>query len=216
MESMIRLRNGAWRWCLPICGALLAATGVQGLPRAAAPEHRISLEKLGYRTVTSPIMVREGYTMSTVDMIDDEHVLVTFNVRKLIPRLPDDLPGDQDRLVKAVVLHLPDGRVVHETEWRTHDRNQYLWPMGHGYFLLRVRNTLFRVTPMKGFEREPLLESERPIEVLQFSPARDMLLVETSPAHHIGDDPTVPLNGPGIEGTFYSIREGALPTNNNL
>ena len=195
---------------LLICGAPLQAAPKGGA--IATPEHRIPLANLGYRAVTQPIIVREGYTMSTVDLIDDEHVLVTFNARKLIPRLPEDSEGDQDRLIKAVVLHLPDGKVVHETEWRTHDRGQYLWPMGRGYFLLRLRNTLFRITPLRGFAREPLLESERTVEAILLSPMHDMLLVETSPGHHIGDDPTAPVEGPKIEGTFYTIREGAKPT----
>ncbi len=181
----------------------------------AVPEHRISLLQLGYRPVTSEIMLREGYTMNTVDLIDDQHALLTFNARKLIPRLHDDEEGDQDRLIRAMVLHLPDGKPVHETEWRTHDRNQYLWPMGDGHFLLRERNTLYRVTPLRGkegFERERLLQSLRPIEVIEFSPARDMLLVETAPEHHIGDDPTASIQGARIEATFYSIREGKVPT----
>ncbi len=207
---------------LRIATLLVSSASLLGSARAAGkpllpavPEHRISLLRVGFRPVTSEIIQREGYTMSTVDLIDDQHALVTFNARKLIPRLAESEDGDQDRLVKALVLHLPDGKVVHETEWRTHDRNQYLWPMGDGHFLLRVRNTLFRVTPLRGkegFDREPLLESSRPIEVLQLSPSRDMLLVETGPEHHIGDDPTAPLEGPKIEATFYSIREGKTPT----
>ncbi len=215
----------ALRWCVPLCrfqrGSLFAALAVLCVPALAAtrsavpavPEQRISLEKLGYRPALPSIVVREGYTMSTVDMIDDEHVLVTFNARKLIPRMQDpEEANHQDRLIKAVVLHLPDGRLVHETEWRTHDHNQYLWPMGRGYFLLRQGNLLTRITPLKGFEREPLLESRRPIEVIQLSPARDMMLIETSPEHHIGDDPTVPLEDTKIEATFYTIREGSRPT----
>ncbi len=204
-------------WILAfLCGALtpyLAAATKPLLP--AVPEHRISLLRLGYRPVSSEVIQREGYTMNTVDFIDDQHLLVTFNARKLIPRLPDDEVGDQDRIVRALVLHLPDGKLVFETEWRTHDRTQYLWPMGNGYFLLRLRNTLLRVSPMhgkEGFEREPLLESSRPIEVIQLSPAHDMLLVETGPEHHIGDDPTQPLEGPKIEATFYTLREGRTPT----
>ncbi len=212
--------SGLWqkvrRRVVPFCGVFLLAGGVcpGATPRnvAGTPEHRIPLEKLGYRAVNSTIIVREGYTMSTVDLIDDEHVLVTFSARKLIPRMPDDVEGDQDRLIKAVVLHLPDGRVVHETEWRTHDRSQYLWSLGRDRFLLRLRNTLYRVEPMRGFERASLLESKRPIEVIEVSPAHDMLLVETSAEHHIGDDPTVPSEDTKIVGTFYDVLEGATPT----
>lgn len=206
------LRRGLsfWLGVLACCTPASAATKTVG---PAMLEARIPLEKVGFHPVLAAIIVREGYSMSTVDLIDDEHVLVTFNARKLIPRLhEDEEERHQDRLIKAVVLHLPDGRVVHETEWRTHDHNQYLWPLDRGHYLLRQGNVLTRITPLHGFEREPLLESRRPIETLLLSPAHDMLLVETSPEHHIGDDPTVPLADAKIEATFYSIREGARPT----
>ncbi len=216
VHDRARLWLSVRRLSLVLCGIvtpLLFAATKPLLP--AVPEHRISLIHLGYRPVSSEIIQREGYSMNTVDFIDDQHLLLTFNARKLIPRLPDDQPGDQDRLVRALVLHLPDGKLLHETEWRTHDRTQYLWPMGNGYFLLRLRNTLIRISPLRGkegFDREPLLQSSRPIEVIQFSPSHDMLLVETGPEHHIGDDPTQPLEGPKIEATFYSLREGSVPT----
>lgn len=187
-------------------------------PRGVAPakvEHRLSLERYGYRPTTSPVMQREGYSMQTLDYIDDEDVLLTFNARKLIPRLAEDRVTDQDRLIRALVLHLPDGKVVHESEWRTHDRNQYLWPLAHGCFLLRIRNDLFFVNPMhghEGFERRPLLQSKREIEVIQTSPSQDMMLVETAPEKRIGDDPTEELKEPSIQGNFYSVVEGEHPS----
>ena len=153
--------------------------------------------------------------METLDYIDDEYVLLTFNSKKLIPRLAEDRQDDQDRLVRALVLHLPDGKVVHESEWRTHDRNQYLWPLGKGGFLLRVRNDLFFVDPMhgrEGFERRTLLESKREIEVIQVSPGRDMLLVETVPEKRIGDDPSEEEKDPPVQGAFYSVMEGERPS----
>lgn len=218
MNPMIRLQPVRMIWALLLIAALLSARASAGAPprtpAPATPTHRLPLERYGYRPTTSTILQREGYSMETLDYIDDEHVLLTFNVKKLIPRLAEDRETDQDRLVRALVLHLPDGKVVHEAEWRTHDRNQYLWPLAHGNFLLRVRNELFFVDPIHGresFERRLLLASKREIEVIATSPTKDMLLVETAPERHVGDDPTEPLKSPPIRGDFYSVTEGEHP-----
>lgn len=213
MRRMIRLRIVR---CISVVlfGTPLLGAAPKGVPPPKL-EHHLSLEQYGYRPTVSTILQREGYTNQTLDYIDDEHILLTFNARKLIPRLAEDREADQDRLVRALVLHLPEGKIVHESEWRTHDRNQYLWSLGPGNFLLRIRNDLFLVDPMhghEGFERKLLLASKREIEAIEVSPARDMLLVETAPEKHIGDDPTEAPREQPVQGNFYSILEGEHPS----
>src|SRR5258707_926582 len=83
--------------------------------------------------------MRAGYTSATVAFIDNDHVLLTYSARKLLKRSPDQREGDDDHAVRAEVVHLPDGKVVRETEWRMHDRAPYLWVLGSGRFLLRER-----------------------------------------------------------------------------
>ena len=194
------------------------ATALAGLPRGAAPsapQHRIPLETLGYHPVTSPMLQREGYTMESLDFLDETHLLLTFNARKLIRRMPEeDRESDQNRLIRALVVHLPDGKIVHETEWRTHDRNRYLWPLGRGEFILRLRNELYAVQPLRGkegFERNVLLSARGEVEVVETSPTGDMVLVETAPEKHIGDDPAAAQNEPPVTGIFYSVERGETP-----
>lgn len=179
------------------------------------PQHRLNLDTLGYHPVTSAILQREGYTMESLDFLDGSHVLLTYNARKLVRRLPEeDRESDQNRLIRALVVHLPDGKIVHETEWRAHDRNRYLWPLGQGQFVLRLRNDLYFVDPMhgkEGFERKPLLTPHAQIEVIETSPTGDMLLVETSPEKQVGDDPALPLQEPPVTGTFYTLERDGTP-----
>jgi hypothetical protein len=95
-----------------------------------------------------------GSSMLTVDFVDKDHLLITFGVRRLMKREPDPPPDDDDRTVGAVLVELPSGKVLARTEWRLHDRWQYLWNLGHGRFLLRVRDSLTILAPMEAANRD--------------------------------------------------------------
>ena len=170
-------------------GAMLAAcmmlAAAAALARAAEPVARIPLGPLGYQTMV-PEFRLAGSSMLRVDFVDADHLLITFGMRQLMARLPGDPVDDDDRTVGAVVVELPTGNVLAKTEWRLHDRGQYLWGLGHGRFLLRVRDRLTVIAPMasggaKGAFREiPLLNIERHIVALMVSANEDLLTVETT------------------------------------
>lgn len=158
------------------------------------PESSFPLERFGYRPGASSIALRAGYTNATLSFIDAEHLLLTFSARKLMTRAHDQRETDDDHTVRAEVIHLPDGAVVRETEWRMHDRAPYLWQLGNGRFLLRERGDLYTLDPLgtaqgESLGRRMLLHSENEIESLQLSPSRDLMLLETVPAREVGDDP---------------------------
>jgi hypothetical protein len=170
-------------------GAMMAACMMlaagAALARAAEPVARIPLGPLGYQTMV-PEFRLAGSSMLRVDFVDADHLLITFGMRQLMARLPGDPVDDDDRTVGAVVVELPTGNVLAKTEWRLHDRGQYLWGLGHGRFLLRVRDRLTVIAPMasggaKGAFREiPLLNIERHIVALMVSANEDLLTVETT------------------------------------
>lgn len=164
------------------------------------------------------MLLHEGFTHNSIDFIDNEHVLLTFTAHKLVPREaeePDvDAEHDQDRLLEAIVVHLPDGAVVRQAEWRVHDMSRYLWPLTHGRFLLRVRNELYWVDPMrphKTMHRHSMLKPDGELAAVQVSPDGATVLVQTTPKRHIGDDPTQPLPHPPVQATFYRVTEGDEP-----
>jgi hypothetical protein len=170
-------------------GAMLAAcmmlAAAAALARAAEPVARIPLGPLGYQTMV-PEFRLAGSSMLRVDFVDADHLLVTFGLRQLMARLPGDPVDDDDRTVGAVVVELPTGKVLAKTQWRLHDRGQYLWGLGHGRFLLRVRDRLTVIAPMAAggakdaFREVPLLNIERHIVALMVSANEDLLTVETT------------------------------------
>jgi len=165
-------------------GLLLALASP--LTRAATrpPDTRIPLDSLGYAAFSSPVLT-SGASILTLNYVDDHHLLVTFSVRRLLKRIPDDPPQDVDRSIDAVVVDLPSGNILARTVWRMHDPAQYLWPLGHGHFLLRIRDRLTTISPLldlksgEPFKEHPLLASPRPIGAILLSPDASLLILES-------------------------------------
>ncbi len=155
-------------------GASLAATKPE-------PPVLIPLEPLGVPAV-QPKMQAAGATLYTVNFVDDTHLLLTYLTRGLMPRLADADASDYDGLIAGVLLELPTGKEIARTEWRVRDRNTYLWPLGHGRFLFRIRSTLTVLDPLRnGFQAEPFGSLPRRIGYITTSPGADLLAIETLP-----------------------------------
>ncbi len=195
------------------------------LPAAAKgpePPQRIQLTSLGWQP-PAPNVLAAGGSLTTVHFIDEQHLLVTFGVRRLMKRLPDEPPDDADRTIEAVVVHLPSGKVLARTSWRVHDMGQYLWSLGQGRFLLRIRNTLTTFTPLANlahgdaFAEQPFLLAKRTVVAVLVSAERDLVTVETvdpPPPRLPGDpDPPPPSGLPKpTQINFYRVIPPAEPT----
>ena len=177
------------------CACMVTAAGVTlcaATARAAEKANKeqpqpwvtISLRSLGVPSMP-PAMMKVGSSMLTLDLVDDTHLLLTFSSRGLVPRIPNDPPDDEDRMVRAEVVELPTGRIVASTDWHMHDHARYLWRLGKGRFMVRSRHTLFVITP------RALLGTAAPLKPMVFqnrdglpldaviSPDEGMLTVET-------------------------------------
>ena len=193
-----------------IAGGLLLAVAVCSpaalaavLGHAPEPVMRIELEPMGFEGLHTDFMLA-GSPMLTVDFVDESHLLVTFEVRRLINREPDAGPNEHDRTVRACLVELPTGKVLAQTEWRLHDRTQYLWNLGGGRFLLRIRDQLNVFAPkadkpQDAFQTTEPLTSERHILAVLVSAEHDLLTVVSvvlpdpaagDPAMHIAKEPT--------------------------
>jgi hypothetical protein len=151
-----------------LCGAV--ARGADKANRQQPqPWVTISLRTLGVPSMP-PAMMKVGSSMLTLDLVDDTHLLLTFSSRGLVPRVPDDPPDDEDRMVTAEVVELPSGRIVASKDWHMHDHARYLWRLGKGRFMVRSRHTLYAITP------RALLGTADPLQPLAF-PSRDGLPV---------------------------------------
>ena len=160
----------------------------------------VSMADLGYQPVAERTLLN-GDTMFTLNFVDDTHVLVTFSTKGLLARVPDADADDQPRNVDAVLLEVPTGKVLARTTWHLRDHGQYLIPVAHGRFLLRVREKLVILAPLlhlaagKPFEEEPFLEFKRKIGYISVSPGGDLLAIETTRA--VRRKPVVPRPVPG-------------------
>jgi hypothetical protein len=188
------------RWRLAAFLFLLTATPVF----AAKPEPplRIPLENIGFQPLSTQFLLN-GSSMLTLHYVDEKHLLVTFVVHRLIPRLPDEPQEDQDRVVDAVLLEISTGRVLARTTWHLHDHAQYLWNLGHGHFLLRVRDSLTTIAPLANLAtRDPfaqqsfIVSAERRLAALILSPDADLLIIETVKRIPPTPKPKTPLLGP--------------------
>lgn len=86
--------------------------------------------------------------MLTVHLLDNSHLLVTYSMRTLVPRVPGDPVEHDDRLVAGEVVDLPSGHIAARTEWHMHDYGRYLWKLGNGRFLVRIGERLYTIAPL--------------------------------------------------------------------
>jgi hypothetical protein len=184
--------------CLPLL-LLLSVTPL--FARGPEPPLRIPLEPLGFQPISTQFLAADS-SLFTLHYVDDRHLLFTFTVRRLLTRLPDEPEDDQDRNVDALLLELPSGKVIARTSWRLHDHSQYLWSLGHGRFLLRIRDTLTTFAPLlnlpsgQPFREHPFITTSRRIRALHLSPDANLLIAETVAHTPPTARPKTPLFGP--------------------
>jgi VWFA-related protein len=160
--------------------ALRAQQTPSTLQPAPQPSVQIDLSAVGYRAPSRMDRLTEGESSVSLDYVDFNHVLLTFNRKQLFHRLPDCPPDHQDRLIHAAILELPSGKVVSETDWYLHDRRRYLWPLGPGRFLLRKWNTLYVVD--SGLREKLLMTSPRDLLWVEVTPDARQIVIETPSA----------------------------------
>ena len=114
-------------------------------PRVRAtvqPAFTIAIEPLGF-SAPAPFYLGTRNSLVSLDFLDEDHLLLTFRVPGLIHRERRDMEENtQERKVRALVLHVPDGAVQAEAVWTLHDRRRYIWMLDNGQFLLRDRDEL--------------------------------------------------------------------------
>ena len=195
--------------------------------RGPEPPQRLPLEQFGFQPLSEQFLLA-GSSMLTLHYVDNQHLLLTFSARHLLKRLPDEPEDDMDRTIDAVLLDLPSGHILGRTTWRTHDHGQYLWSLGHGHFLLRIRDTLTTFAPVANlssgqpFAEHPFLSTDnRRIAAVILSPDADLLTVETAKRTPVPAKPKTPLFGPTpvepapeppiVQINFYRLHPPAEP-----
>ncbi len=182
----------------------------------------MSLASLGVPAIPQSFL-QVGSSMLTLDMVDDTHMLLTFSSRGLVPRVPNDPPDDEDRMVAAELVELPTGNIVARADWHMHDHARYLWRLGKGRFLVRTRHDLFVITP------EARLNTADPLRPMRFptregvpvvamvSADKGMVMVETMAPQKkgkidaVGSGMIVTDSRPVVMIDFYRLSGGDVP-----
>ncbi len=146
-------------------------------PKQQNPQPRasIDLSPVGFHSLSASARLSTQANLS-LDFLDDSHVLLTFNPKKMFKRLPDCPPTHDDRMIHAVVLEVPSGKVVREADWYLHDHQRYLWSMGSGHILLRRLNSLYLLD--SSLHETLLLNSPKPFLWIAVTPDGKQIIVE--------------------------------------
>lgn len=164
----------AWAAAFPSISAQQSLPSVEHPPTAAG---HLDVSSIGYQVPSRMERLSENRPAVTLDFVDDTHVLLTFNQKKLWHRLPECPPEHEDRLMHAAILELPSGKVVHEADWYLHDRRPYLWPLDAGEFLLRRGNELYLIDST--LREKLLLKSPADLLWVTITPDARQIVIET-------------------------------------
>lgn len=223
---MLRCGPGCKRTILGILLALFLSGGLcraqetsssdqmpgQGSP---SPVYRIPVDPIGFRPPGSLYaLMRLSY--ATLDFFDPDHVLFTFHRTMLLPRLSDSNDDDEDQMIHAVVLEVKTGKVLAEADWRMRDRARYLWPLGPGKFLLRIRSKLYILD--RNLTLTPYLEFPGRLQTIQVGLGGQLLVAgseENRMNMHVANLDGVPDANPPSEPTSdpsktYAVGPGTV------
>lgn len=165
-------------FCVLLCASLVCAQATAPPTTNPTPDAHIDLSKIGYHPPSLMDRVSDDQASVSLNFVDQNHVLLIFNTKKLFKRLPSCTPDHQDRLMHAAILELPSGRIVKEADWYLHDRRRYLWPLAPGTFLLRKLNDLYIVD--SNLQEQLLLSSQKELLSVEVTPDGDQIIVETA------------------------------------
>lgn len=146
---------------------------------------KIPVAPLGYEPPGALYLLTQ-FTFSTLDFIDDQHLLFTFRRFELLRREVDAPASDDDQMIRAEVLSLPNGKVGTTADWRMHDRSRYLWPLSNGRFLVRQRDAYW-ITDASLKPRD-FMRSPSPVLNTQVSPDGRLMLLEDVAERHTPEE----------------------------
>ncbi len=105
------------------------------------PAFTIAAGPLGFSVPGENYLLRRESLVS-LDFLDEDRILFSFRVPRLMQRDAADNSGDKKQQIQALVLSLPSGEVEARATWTVPDRSRYLWMLNDGHFLLRVPDGL--------------------------------------------------------------------------
>jgi hypothetical protein len=171
-----------WRGVCLLALLLCAGADLNAAKERESGPHqamRLPIEPLGYR-VPGKLYLLSRYTSSSLDFLDDSHLLLTFRRPRLLKR--EEGSGGLEQVVQADVIEIPGGSVVAEDQWQLRDRGRYLWRIGNGHALLRIGSSLYKIGT--DLHLEQMYKSPTPLRLVEASPDGKLLLLESERERH--------------------------------
>jgi hypothetical protein len=163
-------------------------------PPKPTPELHIPLDPLGYKPQLLGHLFT-GDSVRSLDFVDPNHLLLTYSLHDLIHRQPECSASFDEQTIQAVLIELPSGRVVARRNWSMCDTARYIWPLGHGRFLLRQGSQLSVVAPLENLSTDDPLA---PRNILHFGGA--MMAINLSPdSRYLVVQYKIPAPAPSLE-----------------
>ncbi len=153
-----------------------AARRLEGLPKPIAT---IAVTPLGFRP-PGEIYLLGRLSSTTLDFVDDNHLLFTFHESRLMHREADAFHDDQN--IRATVLDIASGKTDATADWRMHDRLRYLLPAGDGTFLVRQGSEIEKTD--RSLSLHPYLKFNERLLSVELSPDRQMLVAQADLERH--------------------------------
>lgn len=151
-----------------------AGTSIKN-PAAPKLEITIPIAPLGYLPPSA--MDNATYrALVGLQFLDATHLLFTFQIKPLLHRDAICPTGETQRMVRAVVLDLPSGKVENQADWELYDFNDYVWGLGDGQFLLRSCSQLQLVEA--SLAPHPFFIAAGTIKEMELSPDRSTIVLE--------------------------------------
>lgn len=138
-----------------------------------APAFSIPADALGFAT-PGALYQGQRYVFVSLDFLDENRLLFTFRAPGLQRRQDGE---DEQRQIRALVLHLPDGAVESEALWTLHDQARYLWMLDGGRFVVRDGASLFESDAT--LELKPKLHFPGPLEWVETDPERTFFVTSS-------------------------------------
>jgi len=186
-------RSTGFAVLLLVSAALLAQDASSPISLATKAAIQIELSAMGYREPSRMDRLSEDEPTVSLDFVDADHRLLVFDRKRLFQRLPGCSPDHADRVMHAVILELPGGRVMKQADWYLHDRRRYLWPLNAGppsagpsnaglwgprQFLLRKGNDLYVVDA--SLHEKLLFHSPKDLLWVSVTPDASEIITESS------------------------------------
>jgi VWFA-related protein len=160
-----------------LCSTISIADPFHPQTQNPDPSIRIDVSPVGYQDLSA--MARRSLAANlSLNFLDNDHVLFTFNPKRMFERLPDCPSTHEDRLVHAAVFEISTRRLVREAEWYLHDSRRYLWSFGQGRVLLRRLNSFYVVD--SHLQERLLLNSPNEVLWTSVTPDSKQVILETA------------------------------------